>query len=335
MKMADPPQVFGLDAKGFLRSPGLRFQMVGKADLHTHTKYSGMSKIGFMRFPDAVSEPEEVVRAAQKRGLDVVCVTDHDTIEGALRAKRVKAEVEVVVGEEVSSAGGEILGLFVNENIPRGLAPEETIDRIHDMGGVAVAPHPFSAHCSSVEERLFELELDGIEMFNAFHRDGYANDLAQRVCKHLDVARTGGSDAHAPMMVGDGYTTFDGSTAEELRKALLRKETNYGGQTTTFRNFVWLTTMITSKLQRTLIASLIGSGMPDDTRTTKEIFAARKISRALGLLGTIVFLTPPVTFTASVIGERLHRSRSRVRWMELAEPLESKEDLQRLEHPYR
>ena len=309
-----------LDAKGFLRSPGLRLQMAGKADLHTHTKYSGMSKIRFMRFPDAVSEPAEVVEAAQRRGLDVVCVTDHDTIEGALRAKRMKTDVEVVMGEEVSSAGGEILGLFVNEDIPRGLTPEETIDRIHDMGGVAVAPHPFSVHCSSVEERLFELKLDGVEMFNAFHRDGYANDLAQRVCRHLNIARTGGSDAHAPMMVGDGYTTFDGSTGEELRRAILQKKTAFGGDGTSFKDFVWLTTTITAKLQRTLIASLVGSDMPDDTQCTKEIYSARKISRAIGLLGTVVFLTPPVTLTASVIGDRLHKSRSRTRWKELAEP---------------
>lgn len=296
--------------------------MAGKADLHTHTKYSGMSKIGFMRFPDAVSEPREVVEQAERRGLDIVCVTDHDTIEGALKAKQVKSKVEVIIGEEVSSAGGEIIGLFVTEAVPRGLSPEETIDRIHEMGGVAIAPHPFSAHCSSVEENIFELKLDAVEMFNAFHRDGYANDLAQRMCKHLPVARTGGSDAHAPMMVGDGYTTFDGVTGEELRKALLTRQTGYDGETTSFRDFVWLTTMITVKLQRTLIASLMGSGMPDDTRSTKEIFAARRITRVLGLLGTVVFLTPPVTFTASVIGERLHRSRSRIRWRELAEPFD-------------
>ncbi len=310
-----------LDAKGFLRSPRLGPQMAGKADLHTHTKYSGMSKIRFLRFPDAVSEPREVVEAAERRGLDIVCVTDHDTIDGALKAKHVRSPVEVVVGEEVSSGGGEIIGLFINESVPRGLSPEETIDRIHAMGGVAIAPHPFSVHCSSVEERVFELKLDGVEMFNAFHRDGYANDLVQRVCRHLDIARTGGSDAHAPMMVGDGYTVFDGTTGEELRKALLRRETAYGGDGTSFKNFVWLTTMITAKLQRTLIASLLGAEMPDDTQCTKEIFSARGVSKLVGLLGTIVFLTPPVALTASVIGDKLHKSRSRTKWKELAEPM--------------
>ena len=77
--------------------------MDGKADLHTHTKYSGMSKLRFIRFPDAVSDPVEVVRAAEKKGLDVVCVTDHDTIRGAKMAEKVAGNVEVIVGEEVLS----------------------------------------------------------------------------------------------------------------------------------------------------------------------------------------------------------------------------------------
>jgi len=67
-------------AQGISTSTQITPQMDGKADLHTHTKYSGMSKLRFIRFPDAVSDPVEVVRAAEKRGLDVVCVTDHDTI---------------------------------------------------------------------------------------------------------------------------------------------------------------------------------------------------------------------------------------------------------------
>jgi predicted metal-dependent phosphoesterase TrpH len=294
--------------------------MSGRADLHTHTKYSGMSKLRFMRFPDAVSEPSEVVRMAERRGLDIVCVTDHDTIRGGRIAERVSGKVEVIVGEEVSTADGEVVGLFVNEDIPRGLSAEETIDRIHAQGGVAIAPHPFSAHCSSLANRLFELRLDGVEFFNAFHRDGYTNDIAQRLCENLSVARTGGSDAHAPMMVGDGYTTFNGTTGEELRKAILRKETGFGGEYTSFRDLVWLTTMIMLKLQKTITMSLMGMERPDDTRATREIYEARRISQIMGLAGTMVFLAPPINFLAGVAADRLHRSRSKVRWLELADP---------------
>ncbi len=294
--------------------------MDGKADIHTHTKYSGMSKLRFMRFPDAVSDPEEVVRAAEKRGLDLVCVTDHDTIRGAKIAEKAAGNVEVIVGEEVSTADGEVVGLFVNEEIPRGLPAEETIDRIHAMGGLAIAPHPFSAHCSSLANRVFELKVDGVELFNAFHRDGYTNDIAQRLCENLEVAKTGGSDAHAPMMVGDAYTTFDGSTADELRKAVLRKRTGFGGEYTSFKNLVWLTTLIMLKLQKTITFSLVGANRPDDTRATREVYDARIISRIMGLAGTMVFLTPPINFLAGVAADKLHRSRSKVRWLELADP---------------
>ncbi len=294
--------------------------MVARADLHTHTKYSGMSKLGFIRFPDAVSEPREVLRSAEREGLSIVCVTDHDTIRGAQLAKAEKSSVEVVVGEEVSTADGEVIGLFLSESIPHSLSAEETIDRIHALGGVAIAPHPFSAHCSTVSDKLRELKLDGVEVFNAFHRDGYANAIAQKMCDDLPLTKTGGSDAHGPMMVGDGYTTFEGETAEDLRRAILSKETGFGGEMTSFRNFVWLTTLMTFKLQTTLWASLVGMEMPDDTRCSREIFEARRITRLVALAGTMVFLTPPVTLTAGVIADKLHRSRSRLRWKELVGP---------------
>lgn len=295
-------------------------RMVARADLHTHTKYSGMSKLGFIRFPDAVSEPREVIRTAERKGMDIVCITDHDTVRGALLAQAEKSKVEVVVGEEVSTADGEIVGLFLTEKVPHSLSAEETIDRIHALGGVAIAPHPFSAHCSSVADKLGELKLDGVEVFNAFHRDGYANDIAQKMCKDLPLAKTGGSDAHAPMMVGDGYTTFEGTTAEDLRRAILSKKTGFGGTMTSFRDFVWLTTLMTLKLQTTIWASLVGMEMPDDTRCSREIYEARTITRLLALAGTMVFLAPPVTLAAGVIADKLHRSRSRLRWKELVGP---------------
>ena len=294
--------------------------MVGRADLHTHTKYSGMSKLRFLRFPDAVSEPKDVVYSAVRRGLDVVCVTDHDTIKGARKAARESSDVEIIIGEEVSTSDGEIIGLYLSESVPRDLTAEETIDRIHELGGVAIAPHPFSAHCSSVAEKLVDLDLDGVELFNAFHRDGYANDIAQKRCEGLPMAMTGGSDAHAPMMVGDGYTTFDGATGEELRRAILSGKTGFGGQYTTFRDFVWLTTMMTLNLQRTIWSSLLGADMPDDSSCSREIYEARAVTRLIGLAGTMVFLLPPVTLTAGVIADKLHRSRSKLKWKELVGP---------------
>ena len=80
--------------------------MNGKADLHTHTKYSGLSKVLFLQIPDSVSEPRDVVRAAEAKKLDVLCVTDHNSIRGGLEAGKHARSVEVVVGEEVMTADG-------------------------------------------------------------------------------------------------------------------------------------------------------------------------------------------------------------------------------------
>jgi len=102
---------------------------IGRADLHTHTYYSGFSKVGFIPYPESVTPPETMVDAAVKKGLDVLCITDHNEIEGALRAERYVREngleIEVVVGEEVSTADGEVLGLFYRNVFRRGFQQQK------------------------------------------------------------------------------------------------------------------------------------------------------------------------------------------------------------------
>jgi hypothetical protein len=101
--------------------------------------------------PKSVTPPEKMVETAIEKGLDVICVTDHNEIQGAWQAERCvrenNLEIEVVAGEEITSADGEVLGLFLQGCIPRDLSAEETIELIHDQGGLAVAPHPFSYRC--------------------------------------------------------------------------------------------------------------------------------------------------------------------------------------------
>ncbi len=289
--------------------------MDGKADLHTHTKHSGLSKVLFLKIPDSVSEPEDVVRAAEARRLDVLCVTDHNSIRGGLEAKKHAKSVEVVVGEEVQTADGEVLGLFLNDNVPSGLTAQETIDIIHGMGGVAVAAHPFSAHCSALGDKALGLDLDGIEVFNAFHRDRYSNELAVSRCSGSGKALTGGSDAHAPMMVGDGYTTFEGRTAEELRKAIVNRRTGHGGQYTTIRNVVWMTTLLVLDLQKILARSLVGAEDSQRTEYSEAIRRMKRATKAVSLGATFMFLLPPTAFVASVIGDRLNTAKSRSNWL--------------------
>ena len=107
-----------------------------RADLHNHSYYS----------PDSVASPAELIRKAKARRIDVLAVTDHDTTRGGLVAQELAAkrfpEVRVIVGEEVRTRDGEILGLFLSEEVPPGLSAEETLARIKGQGGVAGAPPP-------------------------------------------------------------------------------------------------------------------------------------------------------------------------------------------------
>jgi len=290
---------------------------MGKADLHTHTKYSGLSKVLFLNLPDAITEPEEVVKAAEKAGLDVVCVTDHNSTKGGLKASKVKSKVEVVVGEEIGTRDGEILGLFLTEEVPRNLTAEETIDVIHSMGGVAVAPHPFSAHCSALGRRVFDLHLDGIEVLNAAHRDIYTNDVAQKLCANSGKALTGGSDAHAPAMVANAYTTFSGTTSEDLRKSILSKSTGYAGRTSSMRDLIWMTAMTSAKLSNTIAKSIANAENHEDALYAREIYSMRRITKYITLVGSVAFLAPPIILLAAFTGERLHSSRSKAKWEEI------------------
>ena len=116
-------------------------------------KYSGLAHYKFLKFPESASNPEDVVKIAKQVGLSVLCITDHNSIAGALKAKEYAKndpDIEVVIGEEVSTRDGEVIGLFLTEEIPMDLSAEETIRRIRKQGGVVLAPHPYSGHVSAI-----------------------------------------------------------------------------------------------------------------------------------------------------------------------------------------
>jgi predicted metal-dependent phosphoesterase TrpH len=167
--------------------------------MHTHCEYSPDS-----RTPIAVQAL--AIRAA---GLDVVCATDHNTIDGALRLREGADGFRVVVGEEISTRDGEIIGLFLEKAVPRDLSAEETIARIHDQGGLVSVPHPFS-HNRIYRIRREALErvwptIDAIEVFNA--REALANDNRRALAFALANRIPGavGSDAHRPWEIGRAF----------------------------------------------------------------------------------------------------------------------------------
>ena len=193
----------------------------GRADLHTHTNVS-----------DGWPSPIEIVDHASRRaGIQVLAITDHDTIEGAQRAAEYAARrsrLHVVIGEEVSSRDGHIIGLFLEKRVKPGLSASATIHAIHDQGGLAVAAHPFwrtqrrtaASVVHGVGWLAAELDFDAVEVENATPGFFVFNQLAHRLNAGLGVASLGGSDAHIVDAVGRAYTEFAGHTPAALRKAI-------------------------------------------------------------------------------------------------------------------
>jgi predicted metal-dependent phosphoesterase TrpH len=202
----------------------------GRADLHMHTTAS-----------DGWPSPQQVVDHASQIGLDVIAVTDHDTIEGALRAAEHAArrtKLHVVVGEEVSSRDGHIVALFIEKKIRPGMSAAATVHAIHDLGGLAVAVHPFwrtqrrtrSSRVHGVGWLAAELEFDAVEVENATPGFYVFNQLARRLNMGLGSAEVGGSDAHILDAIGRAYTEFSGKTPKALRQAIEAGTTVAGRQ---------------------------------------------------------------------------------------------------------
>lgn len=205
-------------------------ERMGKADTHVHTDYSGFNSLGLMSFPESVIDPAKQVDDARRRGLDVLCITDHNEVAGGILAQKYAKkfdDIDVVVGDEVMTDQGEVIGLWLTEKLKKWLSPEEAVDIIHEQGGLAIAPHPFSVHVDGMQEKIFDLPIEGFEVINGGHPDPYSNYLAQCIMdRHPGKwAATSGSDAHSLFTAGYNWTEFEGRTEDDLRKAILRKKT--------------------------------------------------------------------------------------------------------------
>ncbi len=176
-----------------------------RADLHLHTHYS----------PDSLSSFGKLVTACLEKGIDCVAVTDHNTIAGARLMQRL-CPFKVVVGEEIRTRDGELIGLFLEEEVPPGLSLEETVKRIKGQGGLVLVPHPFDRFRHGIGlqglRRILD-QVDLVEVFNArtiFLKD---NQRAREFASRHGIPGVAVSDAHSPSEVGRSYTelpTFDG-----------------------------------------------------------------------------------------------------------------------------
>jgi hypothetical protein len=214
----------------------------GKADLHMHSTYS-----------DGSATIEQILEHVQENtDLDVIALTDHDVIEGSLRARDLWQQkgsyrFDFVVGEEVSTREGHLLGLFIEKRIPPGLSVERSIDLIHEQGGLAVIAHPlhrlFRHSCQrDVMDRIHaskDVWLDGIETWNASFCGIYANRVAMRVNREVyRLPELGNSDSHTLNAIGFGITWFEGRTAQDVRNTIESGLSAPGGKLWAMQDYV-------------------------------------------------------------------------------------------------
>ena len=192
-----------------------------KADLHLHTCYS----------PDSCSSLESIVRRCRKVGIECVAVTDHNTIEGAVKLREI-APFPVIVGEEVMSSAGEIIGYFLNEPIPGALPPDEVMARIRAQGGLICLPHPFAGlgrHPLKAQLReALRDQIDIIEVFNARSLGWNFSEEAQRFATAHGFLQSAGSDAHSPREIGYTYVEMAPFNGPEEFKSALRQGRIFG-----------------------------------------------------------------------------------------------------------
>lgn len=213
----------------------------GLADVHMHTNYS-----------DGTGSVDEVLNFVETyTPLDVIAITDHDTIDGALRARDLAARrsypFEVIVGEEISTREGHMLALFLEKRVPPGLSIERSIELVHAQGGLAIIAHPFNrVFRHSVQRKVMnrllrqpDLHPDGIETLNGSFAGIGSSRIAMSLARTVyHWAETGSSDAHTTTAVGCARTLFPGRNAADFRRAVELRQTSPQGRYWQAREYV-------------------------------------------------------------------------------------------------
>ncbi|GAB4509403.1 MAG: PHP domain-containing protein [Anaerolineae bacterium] len=187
-----------------------------RVDLHNHTKWS----------KDCLVEFDTIMRLCEKRGIDRIAITDHNTAEAALQMKA-RAPEKIIVGEEIMTTQGEILAFYVKETVPEGLTPLETIHRLRDQGAVISVSHPFDRLRKGAwqEHELLAIvdKVDAVEVFNARCLFPADNAQAEAFAQQHHLPGTAGSDSHSRSEYGHGMTLmrpFDIDDPEDFLDAL-------------------------------------------------------------------------------------------------------------------
>ena len=212
-----------------------------KIDMHVHTKYS----------IDGKGELSEFIKMARKKDLSGLAITDHNTIKGALKAKKMTKKFEdfvLIVGEEVSTTEGHVLAYNIQEQIIPGLTPAETIELIEDAGGFAAAAHPGRTPSGIKRKKIRKLPFKDVESLNASSLE-YVNKRALKMAVKMGTSCIGGSDGHKPRKIGRAYTEFEGDTfdVEEIEKRILGRESIPRGKSIRYLSWIKLDSKILYK----------------------------------------------------------------------------------------
>jgi predicted metal-dependent phosphoesterase TrpH len=193
-----------------------------KLDMHVHSNHSR----------DASATPKDIISFCKKSGLDGLAITDHNSIGGWTEAETLAKELGLVYvrAVELTTKDGHVLAYGVRELIPRGMSVAETIEKVHESGGVAVAAHP-KRFPSGIGLKLAQIRsFDAIEIING-GSSPTSNRHARRVAESKGSAVTAGSDAHELDQVGKAYTIFENaSTEDDVLDAIRKKRTSVGGR---------------------------------------------------------------------------------------------------------
>jgi hypothetical protein len=172
-----------------------------KLDLHIHSQYS----------VDAKGTPKEIIQSLKKKGINGMCITDHNTVKGSLEALKIPQKNFIIIpGAEISTLEGHILALNIGENILPKQSLEITIEKIIDEGGIPIIPHVYRNMSGIKKRKLNSMKemINTIEVFNSCSQP-LTNLKMAKIAKNNNFGGTGGSDTHEPQYAGYGYTTID------------------------------------------------------------------------------------------------------------------------------
>lgn len=197
-------------------------------DLHVHSNCS-----------DGRDDVRAILKAAVRRGLTGLSITDHDTLKGSQLAMQIireeKMELVLIPGAEVTTSEGHLLVLGIGDLPPRGRRPEETAELAREQGGIAIVPHPYHPFRHAIGRIP---DCDAVEVYNSKHLFGIANARARMGARHRHLPMVAGSDSHFAATVGLGVTDIQASDAEEAVAAIREGRTRIVGKRTHPKFFI-------------------------------------------------------------------------------------------------